>query len=493
MNNSTEKQPVVHMVLLHSNDIHGDFAGAVKDGVFTGGLSLLSGLLRRIRQQEPNVIYAIAGDMFMGSIIDQEYKGLSTIRMTNALEPDVFCLGNHEVDYGLMHLLFLEKCADFPVVCANIYIRELNRRVFLPCVDLVRDGVKVRIIGLLTDSIGEKLQQEDQVDSTVSIRDPMREIVQFLDKETREPADITVLLTHIGIVEDRVLAEMLKPEWGVDVILGGHSHTFMDKPEVVNGILIAQAGFGSGQLGRFDLYFDRERKEITDWKWELLQVNEKTGGPDPLIDFYMERFRTEVDRKYDQVLVTFPCEYTHPGFHRETQLLDLFADFYQKTFETDVFLLSSNVIRAKKLGPVVTRKDFIIAFPYENAVYQLTVSGRRLEEIIRHTLRKIAWEGTSIYFLFSENMNVEITREEKIIQKLEIYGGPVEPDKSYKLGITEYAYKNPELFLGIAPGELGTEVPVKKLSDNDRESFREYFASHGEARLRNEGRLRILD
>lgn len=492
MSDNIEKQ-AVHLVLLHSNDIHGDFSGQVKDGILTGGLSLLSGVLRKIRQQEANVIYAVAGDMFMGSIIDQEYKGLSTIRMTNALEPDAFCLGNHEVDYGLMHLLFLEKCADFPVVCANIYIRELNRRVFLPCVDLVRQGVKVRIIGLLTDSIGEKLLQEEQVDSSVSIRNPMKEIVQLLQKEQREPADLTVLLTHLGIEEDRKLAEMSAPEWGVDLIIGGHSHTFMESPELVNGIPIAQAGFGSGQLGRFDLYVDPEKKELVDWKWQLLKIDENTGEPDPLIDFYMDRFRAEVDRKYERTLVTFPCEYTHPWFHRETQLLDLFADLYQRTFETDVSLLASNVIRAKKLGPVLTYKEFIIGFPYENAVYQLRVTGRRLEQIIRHTLRKDAWEGTSIYILFSENMHVEITREDKIVQKIEIYGGDIEPDRIYKLGITEYSYKNPELFLGIEPGALGTEIEVKKVSDNDRVSFFEYLSLHSEFTLRNEGRLVLLD
>lgn len=482
----------VHLVLLHTNDIHGDFFGGQKDGVFTGGLSLLSGMLRRIRQKEKNVLYAVAGDMFMGSIIDQEYRGLSTIRMTNALEPDVFCLGNHEVDYGLAHLLFLEKCADFPIVCANMYIRELNRRVFLPYVDLVREGVTVRFIGLLTDSIGEKLLQEKQVDSAVRIRDPLQDIGQLIEKERPAPADITVLLTHIGIEEDKKLAERIAPEWGVNLIIGGHSHTFMEEPLTVNGYPIAQAGCGSGQLGRFDLYVDPVKKRLTDWRWELLPVNEATSEADPLIDFYTDRFQDEVDKKYDQVLMTFPCEYTHPWFHRETQLLDLFADLYQKTFQTDLFLLSSNVIRAKKLGPVVTRKDFIIAFPYENEVYQLTVNGRRLEEIIQHTLRKNAWEGTSIYFLFSENLRVEITREEKIVQKTEIYGGPVEPERMYTLGITGYAYKNPVLFLGIEPGELGQDIEVKKLSENDRQSFWEYLALHGNIELKNEGRLRLI-
>ena len=74
-----------------------------------------------------------------------------------------------------------------------------------------------------------------------------------------------------------------------------------------------------------------------------------------------------------------------------------------------------------------------------------------------------------------------------------IYGGNVEPDRIYKLGITEYAFKNPELFLGIAPGDLGKEIEVKKLSDNDRSSFFEYLSLHNEFSLRNEGRLVLLD
>ena len=126
------------LTLLHSNDMHGDFLAENVDENLVGGLSLLSGYINRAREDDDNVIYAIAGDMFRGSIIDSEYQGLSTIDLMNMLRPDVVTVGNHEADYGLSHLLFLEKCADFPIVCANIYIKELNRRVFLPYRDVVR-------------------------------------------------------------------------------------------------------------------------------------------------------------------------------------------------------------------------------------------------------------------------------------------------------------------------------------------------------------------
>ena len=66
-------------------------------------------------------MYAIAGDLFRGDVIDSEFLGLSTINIINYLKPDVCCIGNHEVDYGIAHSILLEKLADFPVINANIY------------------------------------------------------------------------------------------------------------------------------------------------------------------------------------------------------------------------------------------------------------------------------------------------------------------------------------------------------------------------------------
>ena len=111
------------LTILHSNDLHGDFLPKETDGKETGGLSRLSGYVSKIRSEKENVIYAIAGDMFRGSIIDSEFQGLSTIDLMNNLNPDVATIGNHEVDYGFAHLLFLEKCAKFPIVNANLFIR----------------------------------------------------------------------------------------------------------------------------------------------------------------------------------------------------------------------------------------------------------------------------------------------------------------------------------------------------------------------------------
>ena len=129
------------LTLLHSNDLHGDFLPEMKDGLETGGLSRLAGYIRKVRSEEKNVIYANAGDMFRGSIIDSEYLGLSTIDLMNSLSPDVTTVGNHEVDYGVAHLLFLEKCARFPIINANLFVTLNNARLFEPYLTLNVDGM----------------------------------------------------------------------------------------------------------------------------------------------------------------------------------------------------------------------------------------------------------------------------------------------------------------------------------------------------------------
>ena len=117
------------LTLLHSNDLHGDFLAEKIDEQLIGGVSMLSGYINRVRAEEKNAIYCIAGDMFRGSVIDSEFRGISTIEIMNMLSPDVVTIGNHEIDYGIAHLLFIEKCAKFPIINANLHISTNHSRL----------------------------------------------------------------------------------------------------------------------------------------------------------------------------------------------------------------------------------------------------------------------------------------------------------------------------------------------------------------------------
>jgi 5'-nucleotidase/UDP-sugar diphosphatase len=156
--------------------------------------------------------------MVQSSLIDSEYKGVSTIEIMKYLSPDVVTLGNHELDYGLPHLLFLEKIANFPIVNANLYIKQYGKRLM------------------------DALALDQLIGTFVSTEDAAEEIRKICNAYKNNDIDLTIALTHIGFESDVELAKMLKPEWGVDMILGGHSHTVLEQPEVVNNILIGQQG-----------------------------------------------------------------------------------------------------------------------------------------------------------------------------------------------------------------------------------------------------------
>ena len=104
---------------------------------------MLSGYVSKVRKEEKNTIYCIAGDMFRGSVIDSEFRGISTIEIMNMLAPDVVTIGNHEIDYGIAHLLFLEKCAKFPIVNVNLHITTNNARLFQSHHIIEIDGMRV--------------------------------------------------------------------------------------------------------------------------------------------------------------------------------------------------------------------------------------------------------------------------------------------------------------------------------------------------------------
>ena len=327
------------LTIIHSNDLHGDFLPEENNGVMVGGVARLSGYIDKVRSEEENVIYCVAGDMFRGSVIDSEFLGLSTIEIVNMLAPDVVTVGNHETDYGLAHLLFLEKCAKFPIINANLHIKTNQARLFRPYHIMEVGGIKVLFIGILTEEVMAQTRNEGVIGSFVDVAEAVEEIGRICNTYRAVDIDLTVLLTHIGYEEDKELASKLDPEWGVDIIIGGHSHTFIEKPETVNGILLAHAGTGTDQVGRFDITIDEEINRIAGFSWTNVPINSDTCEEDGAIETIIKYYKDQTDIKYNRLVTHLKRRLTHPSRYCETELGGLFADILRETMNLDVMLL----------------------------------------------------------------------------------------------------------------------------------------------------------
>lgn len=433
------------LTLLHSNDMHGDFAAEQIDKDLVGGVSMLSGYINKVRNEEKNVLYAIAGDMFRGSIIDTEFRGISTIQIMNMLGPDVVTLGNHEIDYGLAHLLFLEKCAEFPIVNANMHVSTNHKRLFDPCKIIEIDGMKVLFIGIITEIALQACKQDKLIGTFVSLDEAADEIGRICNTYNAIDVDFTVLLTHIGFEEDKKLAQMLDPSWGVDVIIGGHSHTFLEEPAVVNGIPIVQAGTGTDQIGRFDIMIDTDNNCIDSFTWKAVPINDKNCPRDPDIERVIGSYQTKTDAKYGQILTKFVRRLTHPSRFQETELGDLFADILKNALGTDIFLLGSGSIRGESLGPVVTKGDFNICFPYDDPVHVVWWTGAQLKHGLLRMLRDEALAGAHTeFYQLSEGLEVEYDQKTHSFIKFNFEGEPVDDERLFSVGLQHYHFTNIE-------------------------------------------------
>ncbi len=197
------------LTILHSNDMHGDFLAENIDDSLIGGVSMLSGFVNKVRNEEKNTLYCIAGDMFRGSVIDSEFKGISTIEIMNMLSPDVVTIGNHETDYGIAHLLFIEKCAKFPIINANLHIKTNGSRLFKSHHIFEIDGMKILFIGIITESVMNQARNEGLLGTFLDIQEAVQEIGKICDTYNATDIDLTVLLTHIGFEEDKNLQSNL--------------------------------------------------------------------------------------------------------------------------------------------------------------------------------------------------------------------------------------------------------------------------------------------
>ncbi|MDZ4181651.1 MAG: metallophosphoesterase, partial [Candidatus Cloacimonadaceae bacterium] len=236
----------VPLRVLHTNDTHGAYQprsyGSGENARLLGGYVALEAHLSRLRAEVSRSIYLDAGDQQTGTVFAAlEHNGAiggAVIEVFNHLALDATTYGNHEFDYSLDNLRRLTKLANYSFVSTNVIVS----RTALPFGDkpthiIKLDSLKVGIMGLTLTDLAEKVKIENVRE--LFVKEYTYAINEYLD-ELDSKTDLIILLTHNGFEADSLLATMLDDR--VDIIIGGHTHTYISQPKQVNGIYILQAG-----------------------------------------------------------------------------------------------------------------------------------------------------------------------------------------------------------------------------------------------------------
>lgn len=474
-----KKDNIRKITILHSNDIHGQFTGTTDDeGHVKGSLAQLSGYISKAKAENPDTIYCNAGDMFQGSLIDSDFLGLSTMQILNLMDIDVMSLGNHELDYGISHMLFVSRYADFPIVNANFLVSSNQRHLFRPHAVVKLGDLDVLFIGLITQDILDMTRAEGIVGTFVSVEDAEKEIRRAKERAVEVKGfdpDLTVLLTHIGYEADLELAKSLPADLGVDIIVGGHSHTYLEEPAVVNDIIIVQAGMENTHLGRLDIDYNQEERKIGNWTWEMIPVDDEHCPTDNFVRAMVNTYVLDIDEKYGAVITRLRRTLDNYGRGNATEVGQLFADAFADSLDVDIFMLAASSLRCYSLDMTVTLQDLREAYPYDGKIVAFKVTGETLYRMIWHMLRPAVlddWED--VFFHTSRDLHIDYDRDAAGLT-LTFRGVPVELDKMYTIGMQEFYYSSSDIGFGIGPEELIGNGRLKVAAPDAFGLLQDYF------------------
>lgn len=261
---------LLSLTILHTNDMHSRIEAFPMDGSRNqglGGIARRASLIKKVKEQENHVLLLDAGDIFQGTPYFNFFDGEVEMKAMSMMGYDAATIGNHDFDGGIDNLATQLNVASFPMINCNYNVSNtvLHDKI-LPYKVFTKGGVKIGVTGVgieLNSLVPKNLSKDTQYSDPVS---PLNKTASLLKNELS--CEYVICLSHLGYkyredkIDDLGLAESTK---NVDLIIGGHTHTFLNEPVIVknangNPTIINQVGWAGIMLGRLDIQFERSRK-----------------------------------------------------------------------------------------------------------------------------------------------------------------------------------------------------------------------------------------
>lgn len=261
---STNNRNKTKLTILHTNDMHSriePFPIPDKYNGGKGGFARIHALVNQIRKEEENVLLLDSGDVFQGTAYFNMYGGELEYKLMSMMKYDAGTIGNHEFDNGLDNIKTQMQHLNFPLVSANYDFSKTVLNGMIPSHTIIkRGGKRIGVFGLGIYLNG--LVDKNSYGNTIYLNptDKANEIAHYLKHDKK--CDLVICLSHLGykyrnsLVSDTSMVKNLK---NVDIILGGHTHTFLERAELHTdaegkSVFINQVGWAGLKLGRIDYF-----------------------------------------------------------------------------------------------------------------------------------------------------------------------------------------------------------------------------------------------
>lgn len=497
----------VRLTILHTSDIHSRILPYDHDPLYTeqqlglavgrgpyGGLARMAHIIKRERDKAGRSIWLDSGDLFQGAPIFNIFRGEAEVRALTEAGLDAMALGNHEFDHGPENVLQqFSNHAGFELLAAN-YEFEDDSKPFAKQFDITVkpfvvynvDGLKLGIIGM--GNLSSMNSLEDGANSLGILPKETLQTVQFYVNFLRPEVDLVVLLDHLGLTEDEVLARNI---CGLDLILGGHHHIALSPPKLIDykpdeeyvaaspdidaevvsvdeegdesepakdphdgdpprGIgeckpehrrqtLLAHPNAFSKFVTRLDIVV-RDRR-IVSHKFQMFPIDvtvpEDPDTRDVLQDYLEEMSQTLL---LDRVITTATERLQRFGSSGGDSMLgNLVAEAmqYRRYIETEFCVTNSLGIRTDILAGPITYEQMYNVMPFENTITTMIMSGLEVQELLDFATRSSAERGCNSQIQVSGVSFVMNCRTGKA-EDIKINGEPLESARAYDMCTNNY-------------------------------------------------------
>lgn len=415
--------------ILYVNDFHG-FAEPyqpVGSPERLGGAAYLAAEIDRLRKEKPSLLLA-AGDMIQGHSWANLFRGESSMALMNLMRFDAMVVGNHEFDFGQAVLKQRLAAARFPVLGANVE----GFKGLKPYVIKKIKGVKIAVIGVVTPDTSQATHPRNV--AGLKFLPPAAAVGKYLP-QLRKQADLVIVLSHSGYQADRELAARVP---GIGVIVGGHSHTKLLEPAVVNNTIIVQAWEHAKALGVLDLTL--QDGKIKGFSGRLVMIKPAPGREDKAVRRLVQRYDAKVDkilgRKIGEAALDLDGE--HVRF-KETNLGNFLADVLRQTAGADAAIINGGGIRAGIHKGEITVKDIYAVLPFDNYLVAIRLTGQQIREALEHGVSCVE-EGAG---RFPQVSGLSFTYNPRApagsrVKEILVRGVPLDPQKDYVVATNDF-------------------------------------------------------
>ena len=414
--------------ILHINDFHG-FADGYKpygSDEIQGGLAELAARADELRAERPTLFLA-AGDMVQGNNWANLFQGKSSIEAMNAMNFDAMVVGNHEFDFGQAILKERIGEANFPVLGANV----IGLSTLKPYVMKDLDGLTITVIGVVTGDTPVTTHPKNV--TGLQFLPPEDTVTKYV-RELRGKSDIVVVLSHLGFSADSDLAKKVD---GIDVIVGGHSHTKVEKPALVGKTFIVQAFEHAKVLGVLDLTVENGRIIQASSRLESIKP---IGKENKAVAAIVTRYQRQVDAVMNETVGEALADLDGANVRlQETNLGNLVTDVMRNVSGADAAIINGGTIRTSiKQGSIRVSNVYAVV-PFDNYIVAIKLTGRQIRDTLEHGVSAIEEEEGR----FPQVSGLIFTYDRKgpkgkRVKEVFIAGKPLVADKEYTVATNDF-------------------------------------------------------